>query len=49
MIPVNTTFDTVVDKPGSCAHPLVSPFSLHGLWLSRMGQPATQNGVGEVR
>lgn len=26
-----------------------SPFSLHGLWLSRMGQPATQNGVGEVR
>lgn len=49
VIPVNTTFDTVVDKPGSCAHPLVSPFSLHGLWLSRMGQPATQNGVGEVR
>lgn len=36
VIPVNTTFDTVVDKPGSCAHPLVSPFSLHGLWLSKM-------------
>lgn len=36
VIPVNTTFDTVVDKPGSCTHPLVSPFSLHGLWLSKM-------------
>ena len=36
VIPVNTTFDTVVDKPGSYEHPLVSPFSLHGLWLSKM-------------
>lgn len=37
VIPVNTTFETVIDKPGSCARPLVSPFSLHGPWLSRMG------------
>lgn len=34
VIPVNTTFDTIVDSPG-IIHPLVSVNTLHGQWINR--------------
>lgn len=33
VIPVNTTFDTIVDEAGSVEKPLVSPSTLHGRWI----------------
>lgn len=37
VISVNTTFDTIIDDNISgVQHPLVSPKSVHGMWISRM-------------
>ena len=37
VIPVNTTFDTIVDEDISlCEKPLVSPKTLHGRWIKKM-------------
>ena len=37
VIPVNSTFDTIVDEDiSSCFKPLVSPNSLHGRWIKEM-------------
>jgi hypothetical protein len=35
VIPVNDTFDTIVDQPSEkTAHPLVSETTIHGMWLN---------------
>lgn len=37
VIPVNTYFDTIVDEnPVEVVHPIVSPNSLHGMWVKRL-------------
>ncbi len=37
VIPVNTSFDTIVDENlASCDRPLVSATTVHGLWLKNM-------------
>ena len=35
MIPVNTAFDTLVDADITVTPPLVSPNSLHGIWIQQ--------------
>ena len=37
VIPVNTCFDTIVDENlAECDKPLVSPITVHGLWVKNM-------------
>lgn len=39
VIPVNSSFDTVVDEEISlCGKPLISPNTLHGKWIKKMGE-----------
>lgn len=39
VIPVNSSFDTVVDEDISlCGKPLISPNTLHGKWIKKMGE-----------
>lgn len=39
VIPVNSSFDTVVDEDISlCSKPLISPNTLHGRWIKKMGE-----------
>lgn len=42
VIPVNTSFDTIVDENlASCDRPLVSATTVHGLWLNNMVKNGT--------
>lgn len=45
VIPVNSTFDTIVDTDISlCDKPLISPYSLHGRWLMKMAENGIETG-----